>query len=149
MLFAVIARTPVYGGTLKSVDSAEAMKVPGVVKVVEIKGTPVPSAFEPLAGVAVIATNTWAATNGRKALKLEWDGGPNATYASDTYRASMEASAAKPGKVVRNHGDVDTAMKSAAKLVKAQYYIPHLTQAPMEPPAATARFSDGRCEVWG
>ena len=149
MLFAVVARTPVYGGTLKRVDSSEALKVPGVVKVVEIKGTPIPSAFQPLAGVAVIANNTWAAMNGRKALKLEWDGGPNASYSSDTYRAGMEASAARPGQVIRNHGDVDAAMKSAAKRVSAQYYIPHITQAPMEPPAATARFQDGRCEVWG
>ena len=149
MLFAVIARTPVYGGTLRGFDSAEAMKVRGVVKVVEIKGSPVPSAFQPLSGVAVIATNTWAAMNGRKALKLDWDAGPNAVYASDSYRAAMEAAATRPGKLIRNHGDVDAAMKTSAKTVTAQYYMPHLTQAPMEPPAATARIKDGRCEVWG
>ena len=149
MLFAVIARTPVYGGTLRGFDPAEAMKVRGVVKVVEIKGSPVPSAFQPLSGVAVIATNTWAAMNGRKALKLDWDAGANASYASDSYRANMEAAAARPGKLIRNHGDVDGAMKTAAKTVTAQYYMPHLTQAPMEPPAATARIKDGRCELWG
>ena len=149
MLFAVIARTPVYGGTLRSFDAADAMKAPGVVKVVEIKGSPIPSAFQPLPGVAVIATNTWAAMNGRKALKLDWEGGPNATYSSDSYRAAMEAAAGKPGKLIRNTGDVDAAMKSAAKVVKAQYYVPHLTQAPMESPCATARLKDGRCEVWG
>ncbi|MDM0114996.1 xanthine dehydrogenase family protein molybdopterin-binding subunit [Variovorax sp. J22R133] len=149
MLFAVVARSPYYGGTLRGFDSAAAMKVPGVVKVVEIKGSPVPSAFQPLPGVAVIATSTWAAMNGRKALKLDWEGGPNGTYSSDTYRADMQAAAAKPGKVIRNTGDVDAAMKSAAKVVKAEYYIPHLTQAPMEPPTATARIKDGRCEVWG
>ncbi|HZT56743.1 MAG TPA: molybdopterin cofactor-binding domain-containing protein, partial [Burkholderiaceae bacterium] len=112
-------------------------------------GSPVPSAFQPLSGVAVIATNTWAAMNGRKALKLDWDAGPNAVYASDSYRAAMEAAATRPGKLIRNHGDVDGAMKTAAKTVTAQYYMPHLTQAPMEPPAATARIKDGRCEVWG
>lgn len=149
MLFAVVARTPVYGGTLRGFDSAAAMKVPGVVKVVEIKGSPVPSAFQPLAGVAVIATNTWAAMQGRKALKLDWDDGPNASYASDSYRAAMEGAAGRAGKVIRNAGDVDAAMKSAAKVVKAQYYIPHLTQAPMEPPVAAAQIKDGRCEVWG
>lgn len=149
MLFAVIARTPVYGGTLRGYDASEASKVKGVVKVVEIKGSPVPSAFQPLAGVAVIATSTWAAMQGRKALKLDWDGGPNANYESGAYRAKMEKAAAGPGAVIRNAGDVDAAMKSAAKTVKAQYYIPHITQAPMEPPAAAAQIKDGRCEVWG
>ena len=149
MLFAVVARTPVYGGTLRGFDAAEAMKVPGVVKVVEIKGSPVPSAFQPLSGVAVIATSTWAAMNGRKALKLDWEAGPNAGYASDSYRKEMEAAANRPGKLIRNHGDVDAAMKTAAKTVTAQYYMPHLTQAPMEPPAAAARMKDGGCELWG
>jgi len=149
MLYAVVARSPVYGGTLRGFDAAEAMKVPGVVKVVEIKGSPVPSAFQPLPGVAVIANNTWAAMNGRKALKLDWEGGPNGSYASDSYRKAMEEAANKPGKVIRTHGDVDDAMKKAAKTLKADYYIPHLTQAPMEPPSATARFKDGSIEVWG
>jgi isoquinoline 1-oxidoreductase subunit beta len=149
MMFAVVARAPVFGGTLRGFDAADAMKVPGVLKVVEIKGTAIPSAFAPLPGVAVIATSTWAAMNGRRALKLDWEGGPNATYDSVSYRAAMEAAAAKLGKVVRNTGDVDAAMKSAAKLVKAEYYLPHLTQAPMEPPVAAAQFKDGRCTVWG
>ena len=150
MLYAVVERSPVYGGSLKSFDAAEAMKVPGVVKVVEIKGSPVPSAFQPLPGVAVIASNTWAAMNGRKALKLNWEGGPNGSYDSDSYRAAMQGAAGKPGKVIRNSGDVDAAMKNAAKVLKADYYMPHLTQAPMEPPSATARIAaDGRCEVWG
>jgi isoquinoline 1-oxidoreductase beta subunit len=149
MLFAVVARSPVYGGTLKSFDTSAALKVPGVVKVVEIKGSGIPSAFQPLPGVAVIATNTWAAMNGRNALKLDWEGGPNATYDSTSYRAAMQASAAKPGKVVRDTGDAYGALQSAAKVVKAEYYLPHLTQAPMEPPVATARFKDGKLDVWG
>ncbi|MFC5608302.1 xanthine dehydrogenase family protein molybdopterin-binding subunit [Variovorax soli] len=149
MLFAVVARSPVYGGSLKRFDAAEAMKVPGVVKVVEIKGTPIPSTFQPLPGVAVIATSTWAAMNGRRALKLEWDGGPNGSYESGAYRKAMQEAAGKPGKVVRNSGNVDEAMGKAAKTLKADYYIPHLTQAPMEPPSATARIKDGACEVWG
>jgi len=149
MLHAVVARSPVFGGTLRSVDSAAALKVPGVVKVVEIKGSPIPSAYLPLPGVAVIANNTWAAMQGRAALKLEWDAGPNGSYESEAYKAGMQASAAKPGKVVRTSGDVDAAMKTAAKTLKAEYYMPHLTQAPMEPPVATAAMKDGRFEVWG
>ncbi len=117
-------------------------------KVVEIKPTPIPSAFQPLSGVAVIADNTWAAINGRKALKIVWSDGPNASYSSDTYRAGLEAAAAKPGKEIRAHGDVEKAMSTAAKTLKADYYVPHLAQAPMEPPAATARVKDGKCTVW-
>ena len=93
MLFAVVARSPVYGGSLKRFDATEALKVPGVVKVVEIKGTPIPSTFQPLPGVAVIATSTWAAMNGRKALQLDWEGGPNAGYESGAYRKTLQAAA--------------------------------------------------------
>ncbi len=148
MLYAVVLRAPVYGGTIKSFDSAEAMKVPGVIKVVAIDPTPIPSEFMPLAGLGVIATNTWAAIKGREKLKVEWDDGPNANYASDTYKTELEGLARKPGLVVRNDGDVDAAMPKAAKKVVAEYYIPHLAQAPMEPPAAAARLVDGKCEVW-
>jgi isoquinoline 1-oxidoreductase subunit beta len=149
MLYAVIARSPVFGATLKSFDATAALKVPGVVKVVEIKGSPLPVAYAPLPGVAVVANNTWAAMKGREALTLDWDGGPNADYDSTAYRSTMQAAGNNPGKVIRNTGDVDAAMRSAAKTLKADYYIPHLTQAAMEPPAATARVADGKCEVWG
>jgi len=148
MHYAVIARSPVYGGKVAGFDAAAAMKVPGVVKVVEIKETPIPSAFQPLAGVAVIAQNTWAAMKGRDALGVKWDDGPNARYSSDAYEKALTASANAPGKQIRSAGDVNAALKSAAKHLKADYYAPHLTQAPMEPPAATARIRDGRCEVW-
>ncbi|HXF78004.1 MAG TPA: xanthine dehydrogenase family protein molybdopterin-binding subunit [Usitatibacter sp.] len=148
MLYAVVARSPVYGGTVTSYDAADTLKVPGVVKVIEIKQTPVPSAYQPLAGVAIIADNTWAAIQGRKALKVSWNDGPNASYSSDTYRAGLEAAAGKPGKEIRAHGDVEKAMSTAAKTLKADYYVPHLAQAPMEPPAATAQVKDGKCTVW-
>ena len=148
MHFAVVARSPVYGGKVASFDAAAAMKVPGVVKVVEIKDTPIPSAFQPLGGVAVIAQNTWAAMKGREALNIKWNDGANASYASDAYQKALTAAANGPGKQIRAAGDVDAAMKSAAKQLKADYYAPHLTQAPMEPPAATARIRGGKCEVW-
>jgi isoquinoline 1-oxidoreductase beta subunit len=148
MLYAVVARPAVYGGKVVSYDAGDAMKVPGVVRVVEIPGTPPPSEFQPLGGVAVIATNTWAAIQGRGVLKIQWDDGPNGSYDSTVYKAALETAARAPGKVVRNDGGVAAAMTTAARLVQAEYYIPHMTQAPMEPPAATARIVDGRCEVW-
>ncbi|WP_046862106.1 xanthine dehydrogenase family protein molybdopterin-binding subunit [Microvirga massiliensis] len=148
MLHAVIARPPVYGGAVASYDATETMKVPGVVKVVKIDRPAVPSEFQPIGGVAVIARNTWAAIRGREKLKITWDDGPNAGYSSDSYKAELEAAARKPGKVIRNEGDVDEAMAKAAKRVTAEYYIPHLAQAPMEPPAALVQIKDGRCEAW-
>lgn len=148
MVYAVIARPPVYGGRVASYDAAETLKVAGVLKVVAIDPTPVPSAFQPLGGIAVVARNTWAAIRGREKLKITWDDGANATYSSDTYKNSLEAAARKPGKVVRNDGDVDAALARAARRVTAEYYVPHLAHATMEPPAATARVADGRCEAW-
>jgi isoquinoline 1-oxidoreductase beta subunit len=148
MRYAVIARPPVYGGKVKSVDTAAAMKVTGVEKIVQIEGTPPPSKFQPLGGVAVIAKNTWAAIKGREALKIEWEDGPNGDYNSTTYEQQLVATARKPGKVVRNEGDFDAAFAQAAKKIEAEYYIPHLAHATMEPPAATARIVNGKCEVW-
>ncbi|HJU38422.1 MAG TPA: molybdopterin cofactor-binding domain-containing protein, partial [Tahibacter sp.] len=148
MKYAVIARPPVYGGKVKSYDAADAQKVPGVLKIVALDSAAIPSAFKPLGGVAVVATNTWAAIKGREKLKIVWDDGPNATYDSAAYRASLEAAARQPGKVVREAGDVDKALAGAAKKIEAEYYLPHLAHATMEPPAALARVADGRCEAW-
>jgi isoquinoline 1-oxidoreductase subunit beta len=149
MLYAVVARPPVYGGKVASYDAAEALKVPGVVRVVEIEANPPPPQFNPLGGVAVVARNTWAALQGRKALKIVWDDGPNASYDSVAYKATLEEAAHKSAKVVRNDGDFAAGVAGAARRVEAEYYIPHLAHATMEPPAAVARITKGKCEVWG
>ncbi|CAG8871956.1 xanthine dehydrogenase family protein molybdopterin-binding subunit [Pseudomonas fluorescens] len=149
MLYATIARPTVYGGKVKSFDGSAAMKVPGVVKVVQIESRPLPSEFQPLGGIAVVASNTWAAIKGREALKIEWDDGPNASYDSIAYRKELEAASLKPGKVVRNTGNLEKAMDSADSTLEASYYLPHLSQSPMEPMVAIARFKDGACEAWG
>jgi len=146
--YAVIARPPVMGGKLASYDAAAAMKVPGVEKIVVIEGTPPPSKFQPVGGVAVVARNTWAALKGRDALIVHWDDGPHASYDSAAYRAQLEETSRKPGKVVRNEGDADKALSEAAKTITAEYYIPHLPHATMEPPSATARVANGKCEAW-
>nr|WP_210301807.1 xanthine dehydrogenase family protein molybdopterin-binding subunit [Methylobacterium brachythecii] len=148
MLYAVVARPAVYGGKVKSFDDSATLKIPGVVKTVKIEGGEIPSEFMPLGGIAVVAKNTWAAMKGREALKIVWDDGPNATYDTTTFRKELEAAARQPGKVVRNQGDVDAAMAKAKTKLQAEYFVPHLAQAPMEPPAAVARVKDGACEVW-
>ncbi|OAI09499.1 twin-arginine translocation pathway signal protein [Methylomonas methanica] len=148
LLYAVVARPPVLGGKLLKFDASAALKVPGVVKIVELPSSPLPAEFNPLGGVAVIASNTWAAIQGRNALKIEWDNGIHASYDSLAYKAELEAAVRQPGKVVRQQGDVDAALQGAAKRLAAEYYLPHLAQAPMEPPAATARIVKGHCEIW-
>jgi isoquinoline 1-oxidoreductase subunit beta len=149
MLYAVVARPPVYGGKVASYDDTEALKVPGVVRVVPIEASPAPAEFNPLGGVAVVAANTWAAIQGRNALKVVWDDGPNASYDSVSFKGTLEEAARKPGKVVRNDGDFAAAAASASRRLDAEYYIPHLAHASMEPPAATVRIAGGKCEVWG
>ncbi|MFC3283944.1 xanthine dehydrogenase family protein molybdopterin-binding subunit [Litchfieldella rifensis] len=151
MLYAVIARPPVYGAEVASVDQAEARKVPGVVDVRQIDGTRQPGGFEPLGGVAVLAENTWAAIQGRNALKIEWDNGPagdNASYDTRAFTEELMQRAESPGQVIRSEGDIESALGNAETRVQASYYMPHMAQAPMEPPVAIARMSDGRAEVW-
>jgi isoquinoline 1-oxidoreductase subunit beta len=148
MKYAVIARPPVTGGKLVSFDAADAMKVSGVEKVMEIQGWPWPSKFQPLGGVAVIARNTGAAIKGRDALKIVWDDGANATYESAAYRTVLEEAARKPGLVVRKEGDVDAALKIAAKVIVGEYYLPHLAHVSMEPPVAVANVTGDKAEIW-
>ncbi|PMR67002.1 xanthine dehydrogenase family protein molybdopterin-binding subunit [Halomonas heilongjiangensis] len=151
MLYAVIARPPVYGATLASVDDSAALEVPGVVRVVEIDGAVQPAGFAPLGGVAVVAENTWAAIQGRDALEIEWDtesAGDNAGYDSTAYREALEEAARSPGRVIREQGDIEAALADAETHIEATYYMPHLAHATMEPPAALARLAEGKAEIW-
>ena len=148
MLIAMIARPPVWGATIASVDTAAAEKVPGVVRVVRLPEASPPSGFRPLGGVAVVAANTWAAIQARRQLRIEWAPGPNGGYESEAYRGDLERTARRPGKVVREKGNVASALAGAARRVSADYYIAHLVHAQMEPPAALAVFENGRVEAW-
>ncbi len=148
MKVAVIARPPVWGGKVVSVDDSEARKVPGVERIVRIPETPIPGAFFPLGGVAVIAKNTWAALRGRDALKITWDAGPNGSHDSKSYQATLEASVRAPGKPGRTNGDVTATLAAATRKVSAEYHVPYLSHAQMEPLAAVARVKDGKVEAW-
>jgi len=148
MKIAVIARPPVVFGTVKSVDDSETLKVPGVVKVVQLPSLTPPAAFKMLGGVAVIADNTWAAIEGRKKLKIEWDHGSNSSYTTKDHEAVFIEALKEPKEVVRSRGDVDQAHQDAAKTVTADYHVAGLAHATMEPPAATARINGDKVEVW-
>jgi isoquinoline 1-oxidoreductase beta subunit len=147
-LVAVIARPPVVGGRLVHHDAKAALAVPGVRQVVVLPEPKAPWSFQPWGGVAVLADHTWAAMTGRPAPAPTWGGGPNAGHDSDAFKRELAAAVAKPGTAVRKLGDVDAALAQAARVVEAEYHVPHLHHLTMEPPAVTARFADGKLEVW-
>jgi len=148
MVYASIERSPVLGGTLKSVDDSETKKVGGVIQTTTIDPFKPPYMFQALGGVAVIADNTWSALQGRKKLKLDWDLGQNATYDTVEYKKTLQETVRKPGTAERNVGDVDKAFAGATKTHEAEYWVPHLSHAPMEPPAAIAEFKNGKVTAW-
>jgi isoquinoline 1-oxidoreductase subunit beta len=148
MVYASIERSPVVGGRLKSFDDKEARRVRGVQQVVELPGSTPPHLFKALGGVAVVADNTWAAMQGRDKLKVEWEPGDNASYDSEKYKQALLETVRAPQKVVRDVGDVDREFARGGKVFEAEYYVPHLAHAPMEPPAAVAEFKDGKCLIW-
>jgi isoquinoline 1-oxidoreductase subunit beta len=148
MKTAVIAHPPVWGGKVKSFDASAALKIPGVEKVIHIPEPAMPAGYNTVGGVAVVATSTWAAMKGREALSIVWEDGPNATYESTAYRATLEASVRQPGTPGRTIGNVEAALGATAKRVEHEYYAPHLSHAQMEPVAAVARFANGTLEAW-
>jgi len=146
MQFAVIARCPVFGGKLKSFDAAKSKAVPGVKDVITID--PVgPGAFT-AGGVVVLADNSWAAIQGRKALQITWDEGPAASESTDSLPKKLLANAAQPGKVVRNDGDADAAFSAATKKVEATYEFPFACHATMEPMNCTVHIRPDGAEAW-
>jgi isoquinoline 1-oxidoreductase subunit beta len=148
MVYASVERPPVLGGKVKAYQDQEALRVPGVRQTVLMEPFKPPHGVQPLGGVAVIADNTWAAFQGRKKLTVVWDHGPNAAYNSDQFRKELQETARQPGKVVRNEGDVDAEFAKGGKTFEAEYYVPHLAHATMEPPVAVAEFRDGKVTAW-
>lgn len=150
MLIATIARPPVSGGKIKKLDDKKALKIPGVKKILRMPEPKEPFHFQPWGGVAVIAENTWAAIQGREALEITWDHGKNKVYNSVEYRKALEKSSSSQGSVVRKLGDVEEAFKNCEKIIEADYYVPHLPHAPMEPPVCLAHYKkeEGTCEIW-
>ena len=135
--YAVIARCPVFGGTLRSFDDTKAKHVAGVRQVVRVS-----------TGIAVVADNTWAAMEGRRALEIVWDEGPMATRSSETLSKMFADMASQPGAEARRVGDTAAAATSVTKTITAVYETPYLAHAPMEPLNCTAHVRADACEVW-
>lgn len=137
MLFASVAACPVFGGRLKSVDSAKALKLPGVKQIVRLDNA-----------VAVIADNTWYARQGVSALKITWDEGEHANLMTEDIRKTMEAAALRPGKIARNDGDVEHILASSSNRMESVYINPMLAHAAMEPINCTVDIKPDSAEIW-
>jgi isoquinoline 1-oxidoreductase beta subunit len=137
MLTAVVARPPVFGGKVKNLDDSKAKKIPGVQAIIQIDR-----------GIAVVADSFWKANRGREALKIIWDDGPLASLDSRIQLQDYKKMAANPGLVAVQRGDVGSALQSAEKKVEAEYYVPYLAHAPMEPLNCVADVRSDSCEIW-
>ncbi|WP_435311989.1 molybdopterin cofactor-binding domain-containing protein [Primorskyibacter sedentarius] len=148
MKFAVVARPPVVGGKALSYDATETLAVPGVESVHELPQGGLALKFAPLGGIAVVASNTWAAIKGRDALKIEWEAGPHGGYNSEAYMAEMVATSEQPGTPARDQGDIEDALANAARTFTRTYTQAHMAHIPMEPPAAIAHHTAEGLEIW-
>ena len=136
---AVVLRPPAFGATLASVDSTEALKVPGVEQVVKTA-----------TGVAVVAKHFWAAQLGRQALRAAWNGPADGGVDSDRLMSEFRTMAQQPGAIVADGKGVDDALAAApaGRALEAVYEVPYLAHAPMEPLNCTVKIDGDRCEIW-
>jgi len=137
LMTAMVARSPVFGGSVKSFDASAAKQVKGVQQVVQVP-----------TGVAVVADHYWAAKQGREALKVEWDLGPNAGLDSKAMLEDFRSKAANPGLVAAQLGDSKATLSKADKLIEAEYALPYLAHSPMEPLNCSVRIEKDACEIW-
>jgi isoquinoline 1-oxidoreductase subunit beta len=137
MLHAAVARCPVFGGKVKSFDATKAKAIPGVKDVVQIS-----------TGIAVVADNTWTAIQGRNALDIQWDEGPNANVSTESMFKLFGDATQKPGVSAKKAGDANSAMNGAAQKIEAVYTAPYVAHATMEPMNCTADVREDGAEVW-
>ncbi|WP_223441804.1 MULTISPECIES: xanthine dehydrogenase family protein molybdopterin-binding subunit [Pseudomonas] len=137
LMTAMVARSPTFGGSVKSFEGAEALAIPGVHKVVQVP-----------TGIAVIADHFWAAKLGRDALKIEWNPGPNAGLDSQALLESFRKLATTPGINAGQAGDTLAALAKATRKIDVEYSVPYLAHAPMEPLNCTVSITQDKCEIW-
>lgn len=137
MAIASLAQCPVIGGTPSSYDASAALKVSGVIKVVQISD-----------GVAVLAKDFYAARKGRDALKINWNEGSNAGLNNAAVRKSLEEGLSQKGAVIKTAGDVNANVPNG-KVISAQYFLPYLAHSTMEPVNCSADVSNGKCRIIG
>lgn len=159
MLYASIERSPVHLGKIISYDDAEARKVQGVTDIIKIDrtvraisvGVPGWDLFYNYTieeGLAVVATSTWAAFQGRKALKITWDDGENATAGSGLFHSRVESAKESELQITEHKGDFPSSRTNEKKIVEGAYEIPYVAHSVMEPHNTVASVSKNSCELW-
>ncbi len=137
MLYAALAQSPVLKGTVKRFSGDKAQAMPGVVAVVQTSS-----------GIAVVADSWWRARKARDVLEIEWDAGPNAALDDAKIAAILRKGAAGEGRVARHDGDAAAAIKGAARVVRADYELPLLAHATLEPQNCTADVRDDGVDLY-
>jgi len=137
MLTVLIARSPVFGGKVKSFDATGARRVAGVQGVYQVP-----------TGIAVAASGFWPAKTARDLLVIEWDEGPGAALSTPQMRAEFLEMARTPGTVARKDGDTEKGFKEADKSIRAQYEVPYLAHAAMEPLNVVVDLKPNHCTIW-
>jgi len=137
MLIVLVARSPVFGGKVKSFDATEARKVAGV-----------QGAYQVPTGIAVAATGYWPAKTARDLLQIEWEEGPAAALSTPKMRAEYLQLAQQPGTVARKDGDVAGGLQAAHKAISAEYEVPYLAHAAMEPLNVVVEIKPDSCTIW-
>jgi isoquinoline 1-oxidoreductase beta subunit len=147
MRYAHYVKCPVFGGKVATSNVAQIAALPGVRGAFVVDGTA--DILGLLGGVAIVADSWWAARTARQQLRVEWNEGPTAEQSTVGFQRRADELAKQPwSTALRTDGDVDVALGSAAKSVEASYTYPFLYHATMEPMNATARFQDGKLELW-
>ena len=137
MKYASIRACPVLGGTLREVDERAARQIPGVIEVVRLDNA-----------VAVIGEHTWAAFAGVRALEIDWALGDNAGIDSAQMEREIREALDKPGAIANEQGDIDAALKDAARTFEAEYEMPFLAHAALEPMTCVAEVRADAVELW-
>jgi isoquinoline 1-oxidoreductase beta subunit len=149
-VYVVIARCPWLDGSVKSVDDSATLATPGVISTLPIEG---PQPGEPYtvlaAGIAVIADSTWAALEGRRALRVAWNRGPHANESTASLRQQMQSAMLSPGQVVVDDGNVDSILANASDQFEAEYFVPYVSHATLEPQNCVVHVQADRAEVIG
>ncbi len=148
MRYAVIARSPILNGRVRSFDDSASREVDGVLDAFIIEGPQPGERYNILAsGVAVVATSTWAALKGRDALEIDWESGPNAGDSSEKFWQQNAAMLETKGQIVTDDGDFDAAMAAADSVVSRRYEVPFVSHQPMEPQNCFAHVKEDSCHI--